>query len=163
MTDLNAAAKEIMADLDILSSTAPHAGAAFSMLMASIGKVSPGSPGMRALTGAALGVSARCEACARLHAHDAARAGVSRAAIKLALQRGVLMARGPAGIYAAQALVDFDEACAGTRKKASKPLAEARKSPRPRKPFVHKQVSPTGVAPAAYTLDHQPRHDGARR
>ena len=111
MTDLKSAAEDVTADLNRLARTTPHSGAAFSALLASVlNKQALTAPGARALAGAALSIATRCESCARRHAHEAARAGVSRAAFKLALQRGVLMAHGPAAVHAAQALVDFDAA-----------------------------------------------------
>ena len=110
MTDLQSAAEDVTAGLERLAHATPHPGAAFSALIASLNTQGLTAPTARALAGAALSIAMRCETCARRHAHEAARAGVDRAAFKLALQRGVLMAHGPAAIHAAQALVDFDTA-----------------------------------------------------
>ena len=88
---------------------------------------------------------------------------MSRAAFILALQRGVLMARGPASVYAAQALTDYDKARLVQGAKRAKTGASERPLSRARKPYALKQKIPAGVAPTAYTLDHKHDQDAMRR
>jgi len=52
----------------------------------------------------AISVSSRCDGCIAFHTHDALRAGASRAEIIDALSVAVMMAGGPALVYATHVL-----------------------------------------------------------
>ena len=57
----------------------------------------------------AIGVSARCDGCLAFHVKAAAKYGATRAEVAEALGVAIYMGGGPSAIYAAEALVAWDE------------------------------------------------------
>ncbi|MEL7492266.1 MAG: hypothetical protein AAGJ73_16270 [Pseudomonadota bacterium] len=110
MTDFKNAAAEISDGVNLLHRQTADATSAFLALNNMLKRNVLSSPQQRYVLAAALGVASSCAACACSQAKNAARAGVSRGTMKLALERGVLMAQSPASVIAAEALADFDRA-----------------------------------------------------
>ncbi len=130
-THLRAAASEITEDLSGVQRAAPHPGAAFTGLLAAARREPSSSAAQRALIGAAFAVASGCETCANRYAREAAQSPVDRTALKLALQRGVLMAKRPASLVAAQALAEFDARRRSGSRAAVAPILSAETNRRP--------------------------------
>jgi len=108
MHDLQPYADELMEDLDAMSRFSTGSSHAFRSILSSNEQNGVSSPVSMAILGAAFGVASRCSGCACHYARMAAHTGATRDAMKLALERGVLMACGPATHIAAEALRAYD-------------------------------------------------------
>ena len=112
MADLERAAEEISAGLDWIMDIAPGAARSFRALLASsMADAAASDPAKaQALLALAMAAAGRCEECVARHARSAAATGARRDEVIAMLQRAVLMSDGPAAVYAADALAQFDAA-----------------------------------------------------
>jgi len=109
MHELQRCADELMEDVEAISKFSNCGFHVLRSTLSSNKQNGVSSPASMSLLGAAFGVASRCSGCACHYAREAAHTGATRNAMKLALERGVLMASGPATIVAAEALCEYEK------------------------------------------------------
>ena len=106
--------RRVSASLAKLRADIPDTMAGFSALAQAASRDGALDKKTKELIALALGVAAHCDACIGFHMKTLVRLGASRAEIEEVLGMTVYMGGGPSAMYAADALVAYEEFSAPT-------------------------------------------------
>lgn len=101
--------KDISAQLAALREGVPDVMAGFSSLASASTKDGVLSKKTKELIAIGLAVAARCDGCIGFHAQALVKLGVTKAELMETLAMAIYMGGGPSLMYAAEALMAFDE------------------------------------------------------
>jgi len=107
--DYTAITKRLSRNLDTLREGLPDTLKAFSALSQAATRPGALDRKTKELMALALGVSAQCDGCIGYHAEALVKLGASRQEVEEALAMAVYMGGGPSLMYAADAIVAYDQ------------------------------------------------------
>jgi len=101
--------KRISANIKTLRRDIPETMAGFSALAQAAGKDGALDRKTKELIALAIGVATRCDGCIGFHAEALVRLGATRAEVEECLGMAIYMGGGPSLMYAADALMAFEQ------------------------------------------------------